>query len=220
MANSGPDTTGSQFFITLGAPRYLDYNHAIFGRVIRGGDVPARIGRGDAMTIKILRHGPAAGAFPVDEISFQQRLGRALRHQPPHLVDRTSFNSGAPAWQAKYLENRLANLARFTGRHLYVRLLDAVPPEPAGQTAQHFADQLLARLPAPAGTILACYFEGEDQWVTAGGPPGLTAPVLQPRPRAETPAASPEAANRQRQVRLYSAAEEFVSRLIDQTDPK
>src|SRR5688572_28815416 len=39
MANSGPDTNGSQFFITLGEARYLDFVHAIFGRVVRGADI-------------------------------------------------------------------------------------------------------------------------------------------------------------------------------------
>lgn len=36
MANSGNDTNGSQFFITHGQPRHLDYNHTIFGQLLRG----------------------------------------------------------------------------------------------------------------------------------------------------------------------------------------
>ncbi len=39
MANSGKDTNGSQFFVTLGPQRFLDFNHTIFGQLVRGFDV-------------------------------------------------------------------------------------------------------------------------------------------------------------------------------------
>ena len=73
MANSGPGSNGSQFFITHVATPWLDDKHSIFGHVVEGQDVVNSIVKGDTIkTLKILRIGEKAKQFKGDQADFEK----------------------------------------------------------------------------------------------------------------------------------------------------
>ncbi len=72
MANGGPHTNGSQFYITLGDRSYLDGDYTVFGRVWEGMEVVNTIVQDDIIQkIRIIRVGKSARAFRTDNESFQ-----------------------------------------------------------------------------------------------------------------------------------------------------
>ncbi len=72
MANSGPNSNGSQFFITHKETPWLDYKHAVFGRVVEGQNIIDAIEQGDLIEkVRIIRKGSTAENFATDQKAFE-----------------------------------------------------------------------------------------------------------------------------------------------------
>jgi cyclophilin family peptidyl-prolyl cis-trans isomerase len=163
MANDGPDTNGSQFFITLAPVERLNFLHSVFGRTVRGADVPARIVEGDAMQVRILRVGAAATAFKADDAAFAALQAKAVRYAAePEPGPRAHFDDPdkllpTDSPRAKAFNFKLGNVERATGMRVFARVLAKFTPGAAGQDPQAFVDSMARTLGIGDNGALAVY---------------------------------------------------------------
>ena len=171
MANSGPDTNSSQFFITLSAVNRLNYLHSVFGRVKRGIEVLPLIQPNDVMTaVNIRRVGAAAQAFRADQAAFDQLAGAAKKFsaakEPGPKANFDDPDQVLPIDPPRALgfQRKLANYERATGMKIYARVLAKFTPETSRQRAGALAGSLAKNMGLPASAVLAVYFVDTAQW--------------------------------------------------------
>lgn len=95
MANAGPGTNGSQFFITHVATPHLNNKHSVFGRVTKGQEVVDSIAKGDVMK-QVIIHGDTSALYQKEKAHIEA-WDQALNKQFPDLKKADWTSRGARA---------------------------------------------------------------------------------------------------------------------------
>ena len=163
MANSGPDTDGSQFFITLAPVNRLNYLHSVFGQVVQGLELLDQIKAGDRMSVKIIRVGPLAQTFRATPATFANLVAKTPRAVVAHFDDPDGVLPTDPP-RAKAFNVKLGNVERATGLKIYGRVFESFTPETPGQRPGSAAGDLAREMKLDAKSALVVYFQDKDTW--------------------------------------------------------
>jgi cyclophilin family peptidyl-prolyl cis-trans isomerase len=171
MANAGPDTNGSQFFLTLQPVNRLNYLHSVFGRIVQGRAVLAQIRSGDPMTkVRILRIGADAQRFGNDRAALEHLMAAAKRYSgqlepgPQSAFEDADGLLPSEPPRATNFNIKLANVERATGLRIYARLQAQYTPTTPAQRVGNYTGQLAQQLGFTDSGILITYFADIDRW--------------------------------------------------------
>ncbi len=164
MANAGPDTNGSQFFLTLAPVNRLNYLHTVFGRTVRGREILPLIQQDDVITaVRIHRIGAAATAFRADPVAFAALAADAKKFPHPPFDDPENILPLDPP-RARLFNFKLINFERVTGVKIAARLFAKSPTAAEDAVPGAFMRALATRLGTIHRGAVAAYFADEDDW--------------------------------------------------------
>lgn len=139
MANAGPDTNGSQFFITLGATNHLNGKHAVFGKVVQGMNVVKAIKPNDVIKkIEIIRVGEEASSFKADQAAFDRALEVIRKKEEQERKERRKA-------MEELIEKRYPGTEKTASglRYLVKKKGLGDPPSAGKQIIAHYSGKLL-----------------------------------------------------------------------------
>ena len=138
MANAGPGTNGSQFFITHVETGWLNGKHSIFGHVVKGQDVVNAIQQNDTLkTITVLRKGKKAEEFDAAKVFEFEKGNVSKKAEEKAKAEQAAMD--------KVLNEKYAN-AKTTAsglRYIVEKEGTGVSPVPANKVTVHYTGTLL-----------------------------------------------------------------------------
>lgn len=116
MANSGPATNGSQFYITHVPTPWLDGKHTVFGTVIDSQEIVDAVAQGDDMKVEIIRVGADAEAFNAIEAFRTFEGSREKREAEVKAKQKSLLDSVAAGYEETKSGLRYQILQKGTGK--------------------------------------------------------------------------------------------------------